>query len=118
MTKRCELNEVPYKNIQVGEKVMYLSRSSGYTSMDFGFYRGMNGFTPVVEKFYRERKWHLDKERDRYVQDDHWSTVSRRVHLHLGRLFSNKRINEMISRTPDCIDIELLSKRDEESEPG
>lgn len=108
MTKRVKLNEVPYKEIQVGEKVMYLSTSYNRTSMNFGFYRGLSAFIPVVESFSRERKWHWDKERKREVQGKHWSIVSRRVFLGRGRVFSAKRISEMISNTPDYADIEKL----------
>lgn len=107
MTKRVQLNEVPYKEIQVGDKVMFLSTSRRYTSMNFGFYRGLWGFTPVVEQFSRERKWHLN-ERGRYVQDSHWTVVARRIYLPNRRVFSINRIGAMIENTPDYDDIQKL----------
>ena len=112
MTKRVQLNEVPYKEIQVGEKVVFLSSSHSYTSMNFGIYRGLYGLTPVVEHFSRERKWHLD-DRGRYVQDNHWSIVARRIHLPKGRVFSINRIGAMIEDTPDYKDIEALINKPE-----
>lgn len=68
MTKRVRLNEVPYEGIEVGEKVMYLTTHGKNTSINYGFYCGTYLFTPVVEYFYRERKWVWNKDRKRYVQ--------------------------------------------------
>lgn len=108
MTKRLELNEVPYKGIQVGEKVMFLASSFGHTGMDFGFYRGLSQFTPVVEVFYRERKYRWNKERQRYVQDQHFSISSRRVFLKLRRVWSADTIKERIGITPSYEDLAKL----------
>lgn len=99
MTKRVQINEVPYQGIQVGEKVMFLSTSFSSTRVNYGFYRGTRMSDPVVEYFYRERKWRWDDERKKYIQDKNWTISSRRVFLARRRVFNVKTLQRMF----DCI---------------
>jgi len=106
MTKRIQLDEIPYRGIGVGEKVMYLGTSGRTTFIDYGFYRGTHGFIPVVESFSRERKWVI--ERGRYVQSKQWTIRSRRVYLYRGRIFNLNRVKEMLDIIPTYDDIARL----------
>lgn len=106
MTKRVILDEVPYKGIEVGEKVVFLATSFGNTYVGSGFYRGLNFSTPVVEYFHKKKKWYWDKEKMRYFQDKNFTIVSRRVYLALGRVWSAKTIKEdVIDPTPSYEDL-------------
>ena len=105
MTKRVKLNEVPYEGIEVGEKVMFLTTSYHHTSMNFGFYRGLWGFTPVVEFFFREMKWHWNEERGRYEQDKFWSITSKRVFLSRRRIYGLNTIKEKLEIIPTHNDL-------------
>lgn len=111
MTKRVRLNEVPYEGIEVGEKVMYLTTHGKNTSINYGFYCGTYLFTPVVEYFYRERKWVWNKDRKRYVQSKNWTVSSQRVFLHRRRIFGIKKFTEMLNITPSYDDINRLLKQ-------
>ena len=112
MTKRIQICEESYKGIEVGEKVMYLSTSRGYTSMNFGFYRGRLRHIPIVEEFYRELKWELkwewNKERKCYIQSKQWVVRSRRVFLNLGRVYGINQIKERLDIIPTYDDIVRL----------
>jgi hypothetical protein len=108
MTKRIQICEEPYKDIQVGERVMYLSTSHGHTSMNFGFYRGRLRHIPIVEEFYRELKWEWNKERGRYIQSKQWIVRSRRVFLNRGRVYGINQIKERLYTIPTYFDIERL----------
>lgn len=110
MAKRINLEEKPYNGILIGEKVMYLATSYQHTYMDFGFYRGMSNGIPVVERFDRERKWNY--KNDEWVQDEHWTLVSKRVYLQLGRVYSTDTIGAMIANTRDRKYIEKLIEND------
>lgn len=111
MTKRVKLNEVPYEGIEVGEKVMFLTTSYRRTSINFGFYRGLYGLTPVVEFFFREMKWHLNKDRGRYEQDEFWSITSKRVFLTRQRIYGLNSIKESMDLIPTYNDIARMIER-------
>ncbi len=106
MSQRIQLDEIPYRGINIGEKVMYLVTSYHHTSMGFGFYIGVSNGVPVVERFDRERKWH--HKDGKWVRDKHWTLVSRRVYLQLGRVYSTETIGAMIANTKDRKYIEDL----------
>lgn len=106
MTKRVVLNEVPYKGINVGEKVMYLSGSGQCTGMDFGFYRGLHRNLPVVERFYSEKKWHWDAAHRKMYRDTFESLISRRVVLKRRRIWSISTLKVEINNTPTAEDIQ------------
>lgn len=116
MTKRVQIVEESFNGIQVGEKVMYISRSYGTTHVNYGFYRGTHLFDPVVEYFYRERKWRWVAEKNKYVQDKDWSIGSRRVILPRRRIFNCATLQKMFDAvpTPDTL-AEMIEK---DSKPG
>lgn len=100
MTKRIRLNEVLYQGIEVGEKVMFLSTSFSSTRVNYGFYRGTHLSDPVVEYFYREKKWRWDNDKKKYIQDKDWTISSRRVILPRRRVFNCALLQKMFECIP------------------
>ena len=96
MTKRIQIIEKPFNDIQVGERVMFLSTSYNCTRVRYGFYRGTHMQCPVVEYFYRERKWRWSVEKKKYIQDQDYSISSKRVFLGRGRIFNATGLQKML----------------------